>query len=127
MLRLTDEDVEELKARGYSEDEIFEITIAAALWRRVGPYGEGARSSERRRRVRLGVLKKGGPLQVRATRKLLGFTNGPPAVVVSRPEFFGRRFGAGVRRALEGSAEEWSRGEMELFAAFVSDVNRCKY
>ncbi len=29
--KVTDEDVEELKAGGYSEDEIFEITIAAAL------------------------------------------------------------------------------------------------
>ena len=28
---VTDEDVEELKARGYSEDEIFEVTIAAAF------------------------------------------------------------------------------------------------
>jgi hypothetical protein len=77
--------------------------------------------------MRLEVLEKGGPLQVRATRKLLGFTNGPPAVVAYRPEFFGRHFVAGVRRALEGTAEEWSRGEMELFAAFVSDLNRCKY
>jgi hypothetical protein len=77
--------------------------------------------------VRLGVLEKGGPFQVRATRKLLGFTNGPPAVLAYRPEFFGRPFGAGVRNVLEGTAEEWSRGEMELFAAFVSDANRCKY
>lgn len=73
------------------------------------------------------VLEKGGPLQVRATRKPLGFTNGPPAVLAYRPEFFGGHFVAGVRRALEGTAEEWSRGEMKLFAAFVSDVNRCKY
>ena len=29
--KVTDEDVEELKARGYSEDAIFEITIAASL------------------------------------------------------------------------------------------------
>lgn len=56
--------------------------------------------------MRLGVLEKGGPLQVRARRKPLGFTNGPPAVVAYRPEFFGRHFVAGVRRALEGPAEE---------------------
>jgi hypothetical protein len=56
--------------------------------------------------VRLGVLEKGGPLQVKATRKLLGFTNGPPAVVAYRQELFGRHFLAGVRRALEGTAEE---------------------
>jgi alkylhydroperoxidase family enzyme len=29
--KVTDEDFDELKARGYSEDEIFEITIAAAF------------------------------------------------------------------------------------------------
>lgn len=47
--KVTDEDVEELKARGYSEDEIFEITIAAA-------FGAGLARMEKG----LGVLKGGG-------------------------------------------------------------------
>lgn len=47
--KVTDEDVEELKARGYSEDEIFEITIAAA-------FGAGLARIEKG----LGVLKGGG-------------------------------------------------------------------
>jgi hypothetical protein len=46
--KVTDEEVEELKARGYSEDEIFEITIAAAL-------GAGLARMEKG----LGVLKGG--------------------------------------------------------------------
>ena len=46
--KVTDEDVEALKARGYSEDEIFEITIAAA-------FGAGLARMERG----LGVLKGG--------------------------------------------------------------------
>jgi hypothetical protein len=47
--KVTDDDVEELKARGYSEDEIFEITISAAL-------GAGLVRMEKG----LGVLKGGG-------------------------------------------------------------------
>jgi alkylhydroperoxidase family enzyme len=46
--KVTDEDVEELKARGYSEDEIFEITIAAA-------FGAGLARMEKG----FGVLKGG--------------------------------------------------------------------
>jgi alkylhydroperoxidase family enzyme len=46
--KVTDEDVEELKSRGYSEDEIFEITIAAA-------FGAGLARMEKG----LGVLKGG--------------------------------------------------------------------
>ena len=46
--KVTDEDVEELKARGYSEDEIFEITIAAA-------FGAGLARIEKG----FGVLKGG--------------------------------------------------------------------
>ena len=47
--KVTDEDVEELKASGYSEDEIFEITIAAA-------FGAGLARIEKG----FGVLKGGG-------------------------------------------------------------------
>jgi hypothetical protein len=46
--KVTDDDVEELKARGYYEDEIYEITIAAAL-------GAGLARMEKG----LGVLKGG--------------------------------------------------------------------
>jgi hypothetical protein len=47
--KVTDEDVEELKTRGYSEDEIFEITIAAA-------FGAGFARLDKG----LGVLEGGG-------------------------------------------------------------------
>lgn len=46
--KVTDDDFEELKAGGYSEDEIFEITIAAA-------FGAGLARMEKG----LGVLKGG--------------------------------------------------------------------
>lgn len=43
-----------------------------------------------------------------------------------RPEFFGRPFSAWVQQALRGPSE-WSVGERELFAAFVSRQNRCVF
>ncbi|HEX2053980.1 MAG TPA: peroxidase-related enzyme [Actinomycetota bacterium] len=43
-----------------------------------------------------------------------------------RPEIFGRSFLRLVRQLLRGPSE-WSVGERELFAAFVSRLNRCSY
>lgn len=43
-----------------------------------------------------------------------------------RPELFGRQFGRAVHDALTGPSE-WSRGERELFAAFVSRQNQCPF
>ena len=43
-----------------------------------------------------------------------------------RPELFGRSFLALTREVLRGPSE-WSVGERELFAAFVSKTNRCAY
>lgn len=43
-----------------------------------------------------------------------------------RPELFGQPFSAYLEMALRGPSE-WSIGERELFAAFVSRMNRCKY
>jgi uncharacterized peroxidase-related enzyme len=43
-----------------------------------------------------------------------------------RPELFGRYFLALVRSVLRGPSD-WSPGERELFAAFVSRANRCRY
>jgi len=43
-----------------------------------------------------------------------------------RPEFFGRPFSALVHTVLRESGE-WSAGECELFAAFVSRKNQCAF
>ncbi len=43
-----------------------------------------------------------------------------------RPELFGRYFLALARAVLRGPSD-WSPGERELFAAFVSRANRCRY
>ena len=46
--------------------------------------------------------------------------------VFYRPEFFGRPFSTAVHTALRGPSE-WSVGERELFAAFVSRKNECAF
>lgn len=43
-----------------------------------------------------------------------------------RPELFGRHFAAALQDVMRGSSE-WSVGERELFAAFVSSLNQCPF
>ena len=43
-----------------------------------------------------------------------------------RPELFGQPFSAYLEVVLRGSSD-WSVGERELFAAFVSRLNQCTY
>lgn len=53
----------------------------------------------------------------------------PPDVlrtVLYRPEFFGRPFVRWMQAVLRGPSE-WSIGQRELFAAFTSHLNRCRY
>jgi hypothetical protein len=43
-----------------------------------------------------------------------------------RPELFGRPFSAPLDLAMRGPSD-WSTGERELFAAFVSSLNQCPF
>ncbi|MGH7476588.1 MAG: hypothetical protein ACRELD_09890 [Longimicrobiales bacterium] len=43
-----------------------------------------------------------------------------------RPEFFGRPISVWTQAVMRGPSD-WSVGERELFAAFVSDLNRCRF
>jgi len=43
-----------------------------------------------------------------------------------RPELFGEPFSAALDLAMRGPSE-WSDGERELFAAFVSALNQCPF
>jgi hypothetical protein len=43
-----------------------------------------------------------------------------------RPEIFGRPFSAALDQAMRGPSD-WSDGDRELFAAFVSSLNQCPF
>ncbi len=43
-----------------------------------------------------------------------------------RPEIFGRPFSEALDLAMRGPSD-WSAGERELFAAFVSSLNQCPF
>jgi hypothetical protein len=43
-----------------------------------------------------------------------------------RPDLFGRPFSAALDVAMRGPSD-WSAGERELFAAFVSSLNQCPF
>ena len=43
-----------------------------------------------------------------------------------RPELFGRPYSDVLDLAMRGSSD-WSTGERELFAAFVSSLNQCPF
>ena len=43
-----------------------------------------------------------------------------------RPELFGRPYSAALDRAMRGPSD-WSAGERELIAAYVSHLNQCPF
>jgi hypothetical protein len=43
-----------------------------------------------------------------------------------QPELFGRPFSAALDAAMRGPSD-WSAGERELFAGFVSSLNQCPF
>ena len=59
-------------------------------------------------------------------RAIVGQLPGPIATMSYKRDLFGRWLSAGFVEAME-QARQWSRGETELFAAYVSDQNRCRY
>jgi hypothetical protein len=72
-----------------------------------------------------------GRLRSRLLFALIRVTSGfrAPDVVRTiffRPEYFGKPFSALVQAALRGPSE-WSVGEREMFASFVSDRNKCRF
>jgi hypothetical protein len=73
-----------------------------------GHDAEGARALDQLRRLRgaepTGVLK----------------------TLYYRPELFGRPFSAALDAAMRGPSD-WSPGERELFAGFVSSLNQCPF
>ena len=82
--------------------------------------------------MRLKILENGFrplqkiPLAIVRSRTPDGNVPGPMAVLSYHRELFGKHMAACYQEGLRGSTE-WSVGEIELFAAFVSQLNQCKY
>ena len=81
--------------------------------------------------MRLHILEDGHrPLQKIFLRVLRWILRGPapgPILLLSyRRELAGKYLAPCFHEALRG-ATEWSVGEVELFAAFVSRLNECRY
>jgi hypothetical protein len=65
-------------------------------------------------------------LGMELARLRLGVYPGPPLTMSYRPELFHRAFVGYILRGAAG-AEVWSKGEAELFASFVSNLNACHF
>ncbi len=81
--------------------------------------------------MRLRCLEDGHEPQESQVLELIRTERGtePPDVLKTlhyRPELFGRPFSDTLEVAMHGPSD-WSVGERELFAAFVSSVNRCPF
>jgi hypothetical protein len=80
--------------------------------------------------MRLEILKSGHrPIQkifLRIIRLAAGQVPGPVAVMSYRKEFFGKGLSLCFQEAMR-RATEWTAGETEIFAAFVSKQNSCAY
>ena len=59
-------------------------------------------------------------------RLMMGHAPGVVRTLFYRKEFFGRRWNALTQQVMRGPSQ-WSVGERELFAAFVSRVNQCVF
>jgi hypothetical protein len=81
--------------------------------------------------VRLRCLEDGHEPREAEALELIRGQRGvePPDVLKTlhyRPELFGRPFSDTLELAMHGQSD-WSIGERELFAAFVSSLNQCPF
>jgi hypothetical protein len=81
--------------------------------------------------VRLRCLEDGHePREAEALELIRGQRGTEPPDVLKtlhyRPELFGRPFSDTLDLAMNGPSD-WSVGERELFAAFVSSLNQCPF
>jgi hypothetical protein len=73
--------------------------------------------------MRLGVIDAGAE----QLREQLGREpSGVLRTLYHRPEIFGRPYSDALNAAMRGRSD-WSPGERELFAGFVSSLNQCPF
>ena len=81
--------------------------------------------------MRLEILDRGQRLRARLAIRLIGLTSRTKPddiarIILYRPTFFGRPYLRLMREVMRGESE-WTVGERELFAAFVSRLNSCTF
>ena len=81
--------------------------------------------------MRLDVLNRGHSFKAKALFAMIRIMSGHRAedvirTVMYRPEFFGKPNSTVLHEAMRGPSE-WSVGERELMAAFVSKINECEF
>jgi hypothetical protein len=65
-------------------------------------------------------------LGLRFAKWRVGTFPGPPLTISYKPAFFHKDFIGYIVRGMAGSGG-WTKGEAELFASFVSKLNRCEF
>jgi hypothetical protein len=81
--------------------------------------------------MRLGVVDTGhGPAETAVLEQIRQARGVEPVGVLKtlyyRPELFGRPFSDALDLAMRGPSN-WTDGERELFAGFVSSLNQCPF
>ena len=81
--------------------------------------------------TRLAILERGQRLRARVAFRLIGLRSRTKPddiarIILYRPAFFGRPYLRLLREVMRGKSD-WTVGERELFAAFVSRRNSCKF
>lgn len=81
--------------------------------------------------MRIDLLHGGKrPLPIRLSLGLFklraGVYPGPPLAITYRPDLLTKDLANYIQRGMHGSGG-WSRGDVELFAAFVSKLNSCHF
>ncbi len=81
--------------------------------------------------MRLRVVERGHRLPQKLVLTMIGIISRRRVVDILRtlfyrPEFFGRPISVWTQAVMRGSSP-WSVGERELFAAFTSRLNKCRF
>jgi len=81
--------------------------------------------------MRLDILDRGHTFGTKALFAMIKLVTRHPApdvvkVLKYRGEFFGKRMGEVFQEAMRGPSD-WSVGERELMAAYVSKQNECEF
>ena len=81
--------------------------------------------------MRLEVLNSGHKLRHKLLLRVIRTMTGHPApdvlkMLLYRPDYFGAQMNEGFQEAMRGPSE-WTVGEREMMASFVSKTNECEF